>query len=272
MKRKVMCLLLAALLLCPIGVYAREAPEDLHLIAMVYHDTVNQDVVGYLVLPGTDVDGPVVQGPEDDYNRYYLRRNYQGEYDMQGCLMTDCRGKFGAELSVNTVIYGNNMSLDGDPDAPMFSQLLRYRDAEFCAKNPVVYFGDTTRTMAWEIFAVGVSTIQVPYNDPAGGDAWWQGVEQIRRDSLHDFSHISVTREDKILTLSTADYSTVDVYPNDYRFVVLAKQVELQPAGAPPESSPAGLGVPQPGEPVSGGESAFQPNTGLPISVQEEAR
>ena len=42
---------------------------------------VNPDIVGYLQVPGTDIDEPVVQTYD---NKTYMRLNYEGKYDYQG--------------------------------------------------------------------------------------------------------------------------------------------------------------------------------------------
>ena len=43
------------------------------------------DVRGWLTIPGTNIDYPVLQSGEEN-PEFYLRRNYQGEYDINGSL------------------------------------------------------------------------------------------------------------------------------------------------------------------------------------------
>ena len=80
------------------------------------------DVKGWLTIPGTVVDYPVLQSSAAQ-PEYYLRRNYRGEWRMAGSLFFqyDCTLQ-----SKNTVIYGHNMT-----DGSMFGVLAKYEDDVF---------------------------------------------------------------------------------------------------------------------------------------------
>ena len=45
------------------------------------HESSNPDTVAWLTIPGTNIDGPVQQGPDNDY---YLRRDSDGNEDYHG--------------------------------------------------------------------------------------------------------------------------------------------------------------------------------------------
>lgn len=47
----------------------------------------NADMIGWLNIPGTQIDYPVMQTLEDE--EYYLRRNFYKEKDKNGCLLMD---------------------------------------------------------------------------------------------------------------------------------------------------------------------------------------
>ena len=49
---------------------------------------INKDIYAWLEIPGTNVSYPILQHPTED--EYYLRRNYKGEDDKEGCLFTEC--------------------------------------------------------------------------------------------------------------------------------------------------------------------------------------
>ena len=77
---------------------------------------INSDVVFWLVLPGSNVSYPVVQGVD---NELYLRRTFQGEQNASGAIFLDYRNC--ANLTdVHTLIYGHNM-LDGSMFAALHS-------------------------------------------------------------------------------------------------------------------------------------------------------
>lgn len=68
---------------------------------------VNKDIYAWLEIPGTNVSYPILQHPTED--EYYLRRNYKGEDDKEGCLFTECSYNDGNMGDRMTVIYGHNM-------------------------------------------------------------------------------------------------------------------------------------------------------------------
>ena len=80
------------------------------------------DIKGWITIPGTCVDYPVLQSSADD-PEYYLRRTYQGEWRTAGSIFFqwDCTPE-----SRNTVVYGHNMN-----DGTMFAVLQKMADAAF---------------------------------------------------------------------------------------------------------------------------------------------
>lgn len=90
------------------------------------------DVRGWLTIPGTTVDYPVLQSGEED-PEYYLKRNYQGEWDANGSLFL--QWNCSAEDGPNRIIYGHNMN-----SGAMFGNLDQYEDAEFWAAHKKVFF------------------------------------------------------------------------------------------------------------------------------------
>ena len=90
------------------------------------------DVRGWLTIPGTTVDYPVLQSSEEA-PEYYLKRNYQGEWDANGSLFL--QWNCSAEDGPNRIIYGHNMN-----SGAMFGNLGQYEDAAFWAAHRNVFF------------------------------------------------------------------------------------------------------------------------------------
>lgn len=120
-----------------LDVYKPVADYAEMLDALDYAKTRNQDTVGWLKIPGTDINNCVVQSFD---NTYYLRRDEQKQYANEGCYYMDYECSVGAreDLSPNTIIYGH--SWDDDPDGAKFGQLFRFVDTEFAAENPCFEF------------------------------------------------------------------------------------------------------------------------------------
>lgn len=241
MTKNLQALLLALWLIfcCSLPAAAGPAAPELHAKAAEKKE-LNGDTVGWLQVPGTTIDDVILWYP-DDQNGYYLRRNFERKSDRNGSYFADYRCRFDEGMSRNTVIYGN--SFPGGQAEELFGQLGRFRDEAFCRENPYIYFADTERTMKWEVFAVSVMDVTVPYNNPNPDDEQLaEIIEKARASSLHSFDSVSVGVQDTLLTLSTVDYSKTAAYLNDNRFVVMAKLVEPPAEGAQPElSQPAQL-------------------------------
>ena len=76
------------------------------------------DVRGWLTIPESGIDYPVLQSsPEEP--EYYLRRDYQGNYDINGSLFLQADCILGE--SGNLTIYGHNMN-----SGAMFGNLDQY--------------------------------------------------------------------------------------------------------------------------------------------------
>jgi len=192
----------------------------------------NEDTIGWIKIPNTDIDDAVIQYIDNDY---YLRLDEDRNYDIFGCYWADynCILDLGRdELSPNTIIYGHSDYRD-NPEGKRFSQLFHYTDLDFLKKNPYIYFSTEDDEMVWQIFAVFYTRINFNYiqANPAP-----EIFDEIIREAIKRSEYIidvDVTTEDKILTLSTCTGKLEGhLYPNgdydNYRYVIMAK---LLPAG-----------------------------------------
>lgn len=204
----------------------------------------NKDTIGWIYIDGTTVNDVVVKVNYNDDNKYYLRRNANGENDNDGCYYADWRCKTGNRNSIskNTVVYGHNLGRSASgliPDyqnhanGPKFAQLLKYQDEEFAKTHPYIYYSTIEEDMVWQVFAVFYTDIKFDYIEPNPADATFNSLlKKAQGLSFYNYD-VEVSSNDKILTLSTCTYRMADDtklhYPNDYRYVVMAK---LLPADA----------------------------------------
>ena len=91
----------------------------------------NPDCVGWLTIPDTSVDYPIVWTPNDP--EHYLRRDFYDSYASGGTPFLDGRNKPQAE-GQNLIVYGHNM-LDGS----MFKPLLQYLTPNFRQTHQDIY-------------------------------------------------------------------------------------------------------------------------------------
>lgn len=191
--------------------------------------TVNPEIIGWLQVPGTDINEPVVQTTN---NSKYLRRDYAGKYDFQGSYFMDYESRSGVRsaLSRHLIIYGHNTAMvQDDPNGLDFAQLLRFEDPEFAATHPYVFYSSTEEDMVWEIFAVFYTDLKFKYVEMINNQIDTL-VNEAKARSVLTYSVQVDAANDTILTLSTctAKYGYVNG-DSRARFCVMAR---LVPAGA----------------------------------------
>lgn len=195
----------------------------------------NPDTVGYITIPETDVDNPVVQTVDNDY---YLHIGFDGQDYRAGTVFMDFRDKFSwkeSEQSENILLYGHNMA-----DNTMFGSLRRYRqDLEFYKKSPIIKFNSNYKEYSYVIFGLIITSgdSEPPSDDLYADPMAWEGFPYWNMEELDDKKHfnyyvdtiesmnmidnkIDVEFGDKLLTLSTC-YSDED----NSRFLIVARRL-----------------------------------------------
>lgn len=103
-------------------------------------------VCGWLTIPETGIDYPVMQSSQED-PEYYLRRDYQGNYDVNGSLFLQADCMLGE--SKNLTIYGHNMN-----SGAMFGNLDQYASYKYWEAHPSVFFQTPDGMEEFQIAAV----------------------------------------------------------------------------------------------------------------------
>lgn len=104
---------------------------------------INNDVIGWLNVPDTFIDSPVLQNKSDigiDY--FYLNHDFNKKEDKNGTYTASYNNYFGDghinDLDFNTIIYAHNHT--DDPNGVLFAQLKKYKDPVFAKNNPYIFF------------------------------------------------------------------------------------------------------------------------------------
>lgn len=95
-----------------------------------YWQGVNPDVIGWVTVPGTVIDYPIVQAPSDDPD-YYLHHDVYRDYNVYGVpyLDVDCADT-GLFDSRNAVVFGHHMN-----DGSMFAAFADYSNLDFANEH-----------------------------------------------------------------------------------------------------------------------------------------
>ena len=109
---------------------------------------INPDTVGWIAIPDTNINYPVVQTTN---NYKYLNVSFEGNQTKAGTLFVDKDNDI-INLDINTIIYGHNF---GAGRSDMFCSLLSYKDNEFYETHRYIQF-DTVYELHgfWKVFAV----------------------------------------------------------------------------------------------------------------------
>ncbi len=160
--------------------------------------SINPDFMGWLQIPGSDIDYPFVRGQD---NTHYLKRDFYGKYSESGSVFMDYRnlGNFNDQHSL---VYGHNMK-----NKTMFYNLIKYKDAEFLAENPLVNLSGLYETKTYKIFSVyEVSADDYEFTLEFENDsAYLNYLKELEALSLHPQNN-ELTSRQKLLSLVTCSY------------------------------------------------------------------
>ena len=186
---------------------------------------LNHDVVGWIRIPDTVVDYPVVQTDDEDY---YLKHDFYGKDNANGQIIMD-RNCDPYTPSYNLVISGHHMN-----SGKMFGNLPDYSSKSYWEKHRFIEFDTLLDHRQYVIFAAFHSAdydideegfrynADIQYRVDA--EMW---LEEVRQNQIYD-TGIDVQYGDEFLTLTTCNRTR----RRDGRFVVVARRIregELEP-------------------------------------------
>ncbi len=114
--------------------------------------TENPDCVGWLTIPDTGIDYPVMHTP--DTPEHYLRRDFYGEPASAGTPFLDGRNLAEAE-NQNLILYGHNMM-----DGSMFKPLMNYLEPNFRETHKDIFLEIDGRQYHYEVLAVVETSVK----------------------------------------------------------------------------------------------------------------
>lgn len=171
----------------------------------------NKDIVGWIYSENTPINYPIVQSKD---NEYYLHRLINGKYNLAGSIFMDYRNNSNLTDN-NTIIYGHNMK-----NNTMFGTLLKYKNQEYYDEHKIIYLFTPERNYAIKVFtSYTTSDDSNIYNLSKISES---KIEELIKKS--DFkSDFIVSKEDKIITLSTCSYDY-----DEARYIVMGVLESLE--------------------------------------------
>ena len=156
----------------------------------------NPDCVGWLTIPDTTVDYPVVWTPKNP--EHYLRRDFYGNHASGGTPFLDGRNVAQAE-GQNLILYGHNM-LDGT----MFKPMLQYLTPNFQVTHENIYLELNGAQYRYQVIAsleTSSRSLVYTYTDLSGAAE----MEDFRAALLEETGVGAIPQAEGYLTLSTCN-------------------------------------------------------------------
>lgn len=178
---------------------------------------INSDFIGWLQIPSTKVDYPVVLTNDVDY---YLDHTFDRQENIIGCLFSLGKSDY-SEPSRNIAVYGHHMRRSRS--TTMFQPLHEYKSASFRNAHADIYFDTLYGSRSYTVFAVinkRESDWDASASDFASEADYQAFLDRALEWSLYD-TGVQVSTDDHILTLITCDR---DYHADDGQLVVMAVQ------------------------------------------------
>ena len=178
-------------------------PKILEPYAGLYE--LNNDMVGWLEIPNTELKYPVMQTPTE--KDYYLYRDFDKGDSVRGAIYAWEAADIN-KPSDNITMFGHNMK-----DGSMFATLNNYVNRYFWEDNQIILFDTLYEYHTYKIFAVFKTTASLgegfsyhKFVDAANEQEFNDFVSTCKKLSFYD-TGITPVYGDKLICLSTCEYT-----------------------------------------------------------------
>lgn len=125
--------------------------EELKKLDLDALQAVNPQVIGWIRIPDSPIDYPILQGQDNDY---YLNHTWDGKQNAVGSIFLEHRNN--PDLTdFNTILYGHNMN-----DGSMFAAIRRYNTQWYWERHPYVYLVTEQGVFRYEVFSAYESSTE----------------------------------------------------------------------------------------------------------------
>lgn len=176
---------------------------------------INNDVVGWIQVNGTNINYPFVQTNNNDY---YLKHQLNKKRNSAGWVFLDYRNNI-TDLDKNTIIYAH-----GRINNTMFGSLRKVINKNWYnnKNNHIVKLSTDNENTLWQVFSTyRIKTTNDYIQNIFTSDEEYSNFLKLLKDrSVYNYN-VELTVEDSILTLSTC-------YDDDTKVVLHAKLIKRE--------------------------------------------
>ena len=177
------------------SLYQQYRPNEGKGISFEALQKINPEVFGWLTIPGTHVDYPVVQA---EGNTKYVNTDVMGEFALSGSIFLDCRNH--KDFSDwNHVIYGHHMEKDA-----MFGKLEKFQNQSYLDSHDFgeLYYGDIWHKIEFFAFTVADAYDPLLYNTNLKKEDCGTYLNELRNHA-DAFRELDFKEEERFVVLST---------------------------------------------------------------------
>lgn len=191
-------------------------PVEYTKVKELQEENNNKDIKGYLTVPGTNINEPVLQGVN---NEYYLSHGANKKKNIIGSVYLDYRVKINEGRK--NLIYSHNSSSLNVP----FKELEKYYNLDYYKEHQYIFLEDENNKQTYQIFSIFVETkdwsyMKIDYTD----EEWLEHLNYLKEKSWYD-TKVNIEQDDDILILQTCSHhKDYKKYKNKY-LLIIAKKV-----------------------------------------------
>lgn len=171
----------------------------------------NDDIVGKLVIEGSNIDEPILQSTD---NSYYLSHNAYGDWQMEGSVYADYRTKIGDK---KVLIFGHSSP---GWDVP-FNELEEYYNKDYYDNHKYIKIYSEKGIDIYQIFSVFVETSDFSYmNLKITNDRYKKDLKKYYDNSLYKTGVTVEGNEDIVILQTCSNNSKYSNYKKKFLLIV----------------------------------------------------
>lgn len=183
-----------------------EEPPYISPIDFDYWKGINKDVIGYIKIPDTKVDYPILYDAND--NERYLHESIDGKETVHGSIYLDNLASPDF-TSKNNMIYGHHMK-----DGSMFKDVVKYKNVHYLKEHQTVYLYLPDREIKLRAVAAFYETAdgssrRVKFDTPEEFSAFANS-RLSNSDNIQELPKAGVDGISQLFCLVTCSYEFVD--------------------------------------------------------------
>lgn len=162
-------------------------------------ENINPDVVGWIVIEGTQVNYPIVQSKD---NSYYLNHSFDRKWNSLGSIFMDYKSSNDFS-DYNTFIYGHHTK-----NGSMFGELYKYMDESFYKEHPFFYLYTKEGNFKVEIISAYLdSTESDSYNQVFNSTVEFKKYLTVIKSKSKYSTNVEIDEdEDKLISLYSCSH------------------------------------------------------------------